>query len=174
MSILIRKKTDSDHEAMLEVASELVNTDTEKKWFTEEATHTMRNAFPLHSGYVAQEDRRVIGFTTYAKEELRWFPLGRAVWTLTWMGVRSARHRQGIGRSMLTAIVSELRANGVDDFFVETVSRREDYPPYLQRVAFYEAMGFQPYQEADFGHEEPRCWMMLYRMQLQEIDGAVL
>jgi len=73
MSMLIRRKTDSDLEAMLEVASELVNTDTEKKWFTEEATHTMRNVFPLHSGYVAQEDRRVIALRRMQRRNLGGF-----------------------------------------------------------------------------------------------------
>lgn len=60
-----------------------------------------------------------------------------------WMGVDPKCHRQGVGRALITEVVSALRAEGVKFLFVSTLHASVDYAPYALTRRFYESLGFE-------------------------------
>ena len=75
---------------------------------------------------------------------------------VTWMAVRADTRRRGLGRALLEALVDRLRADGITELRVKTLSSRDPYPPYAETRAFYLANGFAEIEELDIrGPENP-------------------
>ena len=63
------------------------------------------------------------------------------------MGVRRARHGQGIGTALLRAAESYLSARGVEYLQVKTLGPSDPDAGYARTRAFYDARGFAPLEE---------------------------
>ena len=120
------------------------------EWFgNEKGIRDCAAAVRAQAGLVSVEDSRVQGFVT-------WEPRGLDGAEITWMAVRADARRRQIGRSLLDALISKLRAEGVARLEVKTLSQRDPYPPYAETRAFYLANGFTPVAELDvWGPENP-------------------
>ena len=73
------------------------------------------------------------------------------------MAVRPERHRQGIGRTMLTFLEAHLLATGIEYLQVKTLSEAHPDEGYRLTRAFYGATGFRPLEEHPtlWGPENP-------------------
>lgn len=99
-------------------------------------------------GFVADEDGRTVAFLTWTRD-------GDTA-EITWMACAPDRRGDGIGGRLIDALVERLRAEGVRELHVKTMSDRDPYPPYAETRAFYRAMGFIAVQELDlWGPENP-------------------
>lgn len=118
-------------------------------WFGEEqGIADCAAAVRSQDGLVA-EDAGVVGFLT-------WEPVDDAVAEITWMAVRADRRRSGVGGALLAEVVARLRAGGIRELRVKTLSDRDPYPPYAETRAFYRANGFERVAELDvWGPENP-------------------
>ena len=67
---------------------------------------------------------------------------GPASAEIYWLGVDPDRHRRGIGRALVSAVVHRLREDKVGFLFVMTLHPDVDYEPYQRTRAFYERLGF--------------------------------
>lgn len=104
-------------------------------------------------GLVALEDGRVVGFLT--------FEVSGDAAEITWMGVHAGHRRRGNGRALITALASDLVAQGVRELRVKTISDRDPDPGYAETRAFYLAMGFTPERELDiWGPDNPAVLMV--------------
>lgn len=63
------------------------------------------------------------------------------------LAVPPARHRQGIGRQLVEAVVDELEHEGVRLLQVKTFGPSGDSAEYERTRAFYRALGFLPLEE---------------------------
>jgi len=63
------------------------------------------------------------------------------------MGVRPARHRQGLGRALMAAADDYLRLRGVEYLQVKTLGPSYPDEGYERTRNFYEACGFVPLEE---------------------------
>ena len=112
------------------------------EWFgMEEGIRDCAHAVRSQPGLVAVEGDEVVGFLT--------FTTAAEASEITWMGVMADRRRHGYGRALVEVLVERLRAEGVRQLQVKTLSSREPYPPYAQTRAFYRSMGFTDEQELD-------------------------
>jgi ribosomal protein S18 acetylase RimI-like enzyme len=99
-------------------------------------------------GLVVADEDRVDGFMTWEVDD--------GVAEITWMAVRANARGRGLGRALLAALVDQLRAKGVRELRVKTLSSRDPYPPYAETRAFYRANGFEEIEELDvWGPENP-------------------
>lgn len=99
-------------------------------------------------GLVAEGAAGIGGFVTW---EMR-----NGFAEITWMAVRANARRNGLGRALLGALVDQLRAEGIGELRVKTLSSRDPYPPYAETRAFYRANGFEAIEELDiWGPENP-------------------
>jgi GNAT superfamily N-acetyltransferase len=65
------------------------------------------------------------------------------------IAVRRDRHRQGVGRLLLEAIETDLRAHDVRVLEVHTVGPSYEHDGYARTRAFYEGTGFLSLHELD-------------------------
>ena len=99
-------------------------------------------------GLVADDEHGVGGFLTWETHD--------GVAEITWMAVRAASRRCGIGRALLDVLVDRLRSDGITALHVKTLSPRDPDPPYAETRAFYGANGFEAIEELDiWGPENP-------------------
>ncbi len=63
------------------------------------------------------------------------------------MAVRPELHRTGVGRTLVEAVESRLRSEGVEFLQVKTLSASAGDEPYLRTLAFYTALGFRVLEE---------------------------
>lgn len=78
------------------------------------------------------------------------------------MAVDPGRHRQGVGRALLTAAEADLVADGVRFLQVKTRGPSRPDPGYEKTRAFYSACGFTPLEEIlDLWDEENPCLIMV-------------
>ncbi|MGH3164462.1 MAG: GNAT family N-acetyltransferase [Trebonia sp.] len=75
---------------------------------------------------------------------VRHFPKAAEVYLLA---VDPAVHRGGAGRALLSALESELIADGVEFLQVKTLGPSSPDAGYAKTRAFYAAMGFRPLEE---------------------------
>lgn len=68
------------------------------------------------------------------------------------IAVRPEHHRTGVGRALLDAAETWLRAQHVSFLQVKTLSPRREDEFYAHTRQFYEAVGFMPFEEM------PRLW----------------
>jgi GNAT superfamily N-acetyltransferase len=85
--------------------------------------------------YLALDGDDVVGVALVAEH----FPASRELHLLA---VRRDRHRQGIGRALIDAVVSDLGAAGVRLLEVHTVGPSHEDAGYAQTREFYLAQGF--------------------------------
>ena len=85
--------------------------------------------------FLAVEGSEVLGVALLTEH----FPASRE---LHLIAVRRDRHREGIGRMLLTAIEAELRSRGVRILEVHTVGPSSESPEYARTREFYLASGF--------------------------------
>jgi ribosomal protein S18 acetylase RimI-like enzyme len=126
--IHLRPATPEDVPAMAALIASL------PEWFTAEEVETVRAVAGGPPGLVAVEEGRVVGFLSWEQRP--------GEWEICWIAVTKPRHRQGIGRLLMTQMLALARAAGVRRVRVATVAPTEDYEPYARTRAFYEAFGF--------------------------------
>jgi ribosomal protein S18 acetylase RimI-like enzyme len=63
------------------------------------------------------------------------------------MAVDPQRHRQGVGRALIAAAETDLKAEGVRFLQVKTLSESRPNEHYERTRAFYLALGFTPLEE---------------------------
>ena len=80
------------------------------------------------------------------------------------MGVRTTRHRQGLGSALLAAAEGYLRERGVDYLQVKTLGPSDPYEPYASTRRFYESRGFVPLEELHGLWEHNPCLIMVKRL----------
>lgn len=84
--------------------------------------------------FVADVDGRVAGYACYGRT-----PCTDGTWDLYWIAVDPHRHGSGIGRSLMSAVMDAIRAEGGRLVVIETASK----PAYDKTRAFYLAYGCQ-------------------------------
>jgi GNAT superfamily N-acetyltransferase len=80
------------------------------------------------------------------------------------MGVRRARHGQGLGTALLRAAEEHLRARGFEYLQVKTLGPSHSDVGYAQTRAFYEARGFVPLEEIHGLWEHNPCLLLVKRL----------
>ncbi len=80
------------------------------------------------------------------------------------MGVRRARHGEGLGTALLAAAEDHLRARAVEYLQVKTLGPSDPDPGYARRRAFYEARGFVPLEELPELWEHNPCLILVKRL----------
>ena len=115
--------------------------DSVPDWFgiPESNANYVRDGGRLPS-YLAVDDDEVVGVALLNEH----FPPSRE---LHLIAVRGDRHRQGIGRALLTTIEADLRAAGVQILAVHTLGPSDDDEGYARTREFYLAQGFVPVNE---------------------------
>lgn len=106
------------------------------QWFTESALQEIANAIRVQSGYVASDDRRIIGFATYLTNDVD------KTAELTWIGVLPELHRRGVGQALIEVIARELGEKDFQALEVYTLAPTVEYEPYARTRSFYHAIGF--------------------------------
>jgi GNAT superfamily N-acetyltransferase len=77
------------------------------------------------------------------------------------MGVRRARHREGLGTALLEAAEEYLRGRGFEYLQVKTLGPSDDDEGYARTRAFYEARGFVPLEEIHGLWENNPCLLLV-------------
>lgn len=84
------------------------------------------------------------GLAAGALLAVRHFPRSAEIYL---MAVDPAVHRQGAGRALVTALESDLVADGVEFLQVKTLGPAHPDPGYARTRQFYASVGFQPLEE---------------------------
>jgi ribosomal protein S18 acetylase RimI-like enzyme len=118
-------------------------------WFgMEQGIRDCAEAVRTQAGAVAEFEGEVAGFLTWERD-------GDEA-EITWMAVRNDRRRRGLGRALVETLMDALRADGVKELRVKTLSSRAEDEPYAETRGFYSAMGFTEARELDiWGPENP-------------------
>lgn len=77
------------------------------------------------------------------------------------MGVRRARHGQGIGTALMRAAEEYLSACGVEYLQVKTLGPSDPDAGYARTRAFYDARGFAPLEELHDLWEHNPCLLLV-------------
>ena len=80
------------------------------------------------------------------------------------MGVRPARHRQGVGRALIAFAEDYLRERGVEYLQVKTLGPSFSDEGYERTRRFYEACGFVPLEELHGLWPDNPCLLMVKRL----------
>ncbi len=80
------------------------------------------------------------------------------------MGVRRARHGQGLGKELVAAAEEYLRARSVEYLQVKTLGPSDPDEGYARTRAFYEARGFVPLEELHGLWEDNPCLLLVKRL----------
>ena len=80
------------------------------------------------------------------------------------MGVRRARHAQGLGTALLGAAEAYLRARDVEYLQVKTLGPSHPDEGYARTRSFYVARGFVPLEELHDLWEQNPCLMLVKRL----------
>jgi GNAT superfamily N-acetyltransferase len=80
------------------------------------------------------------------------------------MGVRRARHGQGLGTALLTAAETYLRARDVEYVQVKTLGPSHPDEGYARTRSFYVARGFVPLEELHDLWEHNPCLLLVKRL----------
>jgi ribosomal protein S18 acetylase RimI-like enzyme len=89
---------------------------------------------------------------------VRHFPRAAEIYL---MAVDPAVHRQGAGRALITALESDLGADGVEFLQVKTLGPSHPDPGYARTRQFYASVGFQPLEEITGLWPENPCLIMI-------------
>jgi GNAT superfamily N-acetyltransferase len=80
------------------------------------------------------------------------------------MGVRRARHRQGLGSALLRAAEAYSRACGIEYLQVKTLGPSDPDAGYAKTRSFYLARGFVPLEEIHGLWEQNPCLLLVKRI----------
>jgi len=80
------------------------------------------------------------------------------------MGVRRARHGQGLGKELVAAAEEYLRARAFEYLQVKTLGPSDPDEGYARTRAFYEARGFVPLEELHGLWEDNPCLLLVKRL----------
>jgi GNAT superfamily N-acetyltransferase len=80
------------------------------------------------------------------------------------MGVRPARHRQGLGSALLQTAEAYLRARGCEYLQVKTLGPSRQSDGYEATRRFYEARGFVPLEEIHGLWEGNPCLLLVKKL----------
>jgi GNAT superfamily N-acetyltransferase len=80
------------------------------------------------------------------------------------MGVRRARHGQGLGTALLATAEEYLKARGFEYLQVKTLGPSDHDAGYAHTRAFYEARGFVPLEEIHGLWEHNPCLLLIKRL----------
>jgi GNAT superfamily N-acetyltransferase len=80
------------------------------------------------------------------------------------MGVRRARHREGLGTALLAAAEGYLREQGVEYLQVKTLGPSHPDPGYERTRRFYESRGFVPLEEIHGLWGQNPCLLLVKRL----------
>ena len=109
--------------------------DSLKEWFTPDVPAKVRAEAETSPGLVAlDDDGALVGFLIWGQKPHEY--------QIEWIAVARERHRQGIGRLLVSRLVALMRDAGVMRLRVDTVAPNVDYEPYAGTRSFYEACGF--------------------------------
>jgi GNAT superfamily N-acetyltransferase len=89
---------------------------------------------------------------------VRHFPCSAEIYL---MAVDPDVHRQGAGRALVTALESDLSADGVEFLQVKTLGPTHPDPGYVRTRRFYASMGFQPLEEITGLWPDNPCLIMI-------------
>jgi GNAT superfamily N-acetyltransferase len=81
------------------------------------------------------------------------------------MAVDPAVHRQGAGRALVTALESDLIADGAEFLQVKTLGPTHPDPGYARTRQFYASVGFQPLEEITGLWPDNPCLIMIKTLQ---------
>jgi ribosomal protein S18 acetylase RimI-like enzyme len=129
------------------------------EWFgIEEANVAYLEAIGKLPTFLAILECEVVGFLTLRIH----FPEAAEIHVA---GVLPAHHRRGLGRALLEAAESHLRAEGVAYLQVKTLSATHPDEGYGRTRAFYRAMGFVPLEEfPTLWSEANPCLLLVKRL----------
>jgi ribosomal protein S18 acetylase RimI-like enzyme len=88
----------------------------------------------------------------------RHFPCSAEIYL---MAVDPAVHRQGAGRALVTALESDLIADGVEFLQVKTLGPAHPDPGYARTRRFYASVGFRPLEEITGLWPDNPCLIMI-------------
>lgn len=116
-------------------------------WFSHEGgLADCAKAVRSRSGWVAEEDGRVLGFAT-------WEQRTPATAEVTWMAVEWSRHHGGVGTAIIEAVCADLRERGYSLALAMTSAAAKEPVPgpdsYEATRRFWFARGFRPLIELD-------------------------
>jgi GNAT superfamily N-acetyltransferase len=80
------------------------------------------------------------------------------------MGVRRARHRQGLGSTLLRAAEAYLKARAIEYLQVKTLGPSDPDAGYARTRSFYLARGFAPLEEIHGLWEHNPCLLLVKRL----------
>lgn len=161
MSFAIRPLAKTDSDAVLALARSLDD------WFNDAGLAQMERDLASHSGFVATDRGRILGFIT-------WRPIESEGADLSWLGVGREFHRTGVGRALLRVLVNRLRDDGVRRLEVSTVADSLDYEPYSRTRAFYRANGFKDFRvdRGFYGEGDDRYDRLVMQLDLEAGEAA--
>jgi GNAT superfamily N-acetyltransferase len=117
-------------------------------WFTEDAQQRAVPAdLKYQRGFLAELDRRVVGFITLFVAE------GRL--NIGWLAVHRDYHRRGIGGKLVARAEKLAVEMGLTEIATYTLGDSVDFEPYEQTRAFYFKLGFRVYQRNKT--DNPEC-----------------
>jgi ribosomal protein S18 acetylase RimI-like enzyme len=107
-------------------------------WFgIEEGLVGLRAEAATGVGWVAISSGEVVAFLTLRQDVAE-------TWEITWMAVAPAWRRQGLGRRLVEAAVTQCREAGARFLQVKTLADLHPSPEYAETRAFYRSVGFVP------------------------------
>ena len=104
--------------------------------------------------WVVGSSRAMVGFITLEQP----YPESAEIHV---MAVRADRHREGIGRGLVTHAERLLAKRGVNLLQVKTLGSSRTNEFYARTRAFYHAMGFAPLEENNLWGEVNPCLIMV-------------
>ena len=106
-------------------------------WFgIEAATQHYIDYTNAHPTFIAEQDQRAVGFLTLAEHS----PYAAEIYV---MAVLPDLHRRGIGRALVEAAQTDLRARRFEYLQVKTLAESHPDEGYRQTRAFYHQIGFR-------------------------------
>lgn len=136
--VRVRRLTDGDQGAVLEVARSLA------LWFRPIDQMALAIDLTLHEGFVAEQGPALIGFLTF-------HALDEITAELSWLGVASEHHGEGVGSALLAALEDEVERRGIKRVQVGTVAKESQEPAFAATRRFYLSHGFRQVEvERDF------------------------
>jgi GNAT superfamily N-acetyltransferase len=127
-------------------------------WFDiEEALLHYEKEIDLLPTFLAASAETLLGFLSIRQH----YPQAAEIYV---MGIRSASHRQGIGRKLIAAAEVWMKTQGIEYLQVKTMGPSQEDEFYARTRTFYASMGFSPLEELKELWDENPCLLMIKRI----------